>query len=188
MGVILHHKASYNQITAIVNALRLEGAPPLKGGGIDALGWSTKENMEGTFHSIVYGQYLIYYPILIVLCSLAFIPLKRELNSLLKSRAIFAGLLLSAFVLIPVYIIANDWGRWSYIFIVEIFMAILARGEDVYHETVLPSKKWKKMRPIFFSFLIIVLLSYSSFWYLPHMLPDDSSWRSFVHNIPFVRH
>jgi hypothetical protein len=98
------------------------------------------------------------------------------------------GLFLSAFILLPVYIIANDWGRWTYIFIVEIFMAILALDKESYSKQVLSSsRKWKKMRVTFFSFLVILLISYSSFWYLPHMLPDDSSWRSFVHNLPFVQ-
>lgn len=188
LGVILHHQASNNQITAIVNSLRHEGVPPLKGGGIDALGWSTESSLKATFHSIIYGHYFIYYPILVALCFLAFIPLLRELQNIFNSRPILVGLFLSAFILIPVYIIANDWGRWTYIFIVEIFMAILAKDELVYPKRVLtPSVKWKKMRITSFIFFTLALMSYASFWYLPHMLHDNSGWRSFVHNVPFVR-
>ncbi len=187
-GVILYHQASNTQIATILNSLHSEGVPPLKGGGIDALGWSTKDNLLGTFHSIIYGHYYIYYPILIALCFLAFIPLELEIKNIFKSRAILVGLLLSAFILLPVYIIANDWGRWTYIFIVEIFMAILVMDKEPYSQQVLSSStKWKKMRVTLFSFLVILLIGYSSFWYLPHMLPDDSSWRSFVHNLPFVQ-
>lgn len=187
-GIILYHQASKNQINAILNSLRAEGVPPLKGGGIDALGWSTKENLKGTIHSIIYGHYLVYYPILIALCFLSFIPLSSQLKDLFKFRAIAVGLLLSAVVLMPVYIIANDWGRWTYIFIVEIFMAILAKDEGCDQKAdLLPSIKWKKMRVPSFAFLILALISYASFWYLPHMLPDDSNWRSFIHNVPYVR-
>jgi hypothetical protein len=188
-GVVFYHQASSSQIAAIVKSLQSEGVPSLKGGGINALAWSTKENINGTFHSIVYGHYFVYYPIMIFLCLLSFIPLWSDLKNIFKSRAIFAGLLLSAFVLLPVYIIANDWGRWTYIFIVEIFMAILAKDEVVhFHTQVLASsRKWRKMRITSFSFLVFFLMSYAFFWYLPHMLPDDSSWRSFVHNVPFVR-
>jgi len=187
-GVILYHQASNNQITAILNSLQSEGVPALKGGGINALGWSTKDNMSGTFQSIMNGHYFIYYPILIALCFLAFLPLQREFKNVFKSRALLVGLLLSAFVLLPVYIIANDWGRWTYILIVEIFMAILAMDKASASNQVLSSSiKWKNMRVSSFSFLIILLISYSSFWYLPHMLPDDSSWRFFVHNLPFVK-
>ena len=186
-GVILYHQASNHQITDIVNSLRSEGVPPLKGGGIDALGWSTKANLNGTIHSIIYGHYFIYYPILIIMCSLAFIPLKNQLKIVFKSRQILLGLLMSFALLIPVYIIANDWGRWTYILIVETFMATLANDEGVViNKDLFSSVKWKKMRVWSFSLFSIVLISYSFFWYLPHMLPDDSSWRSFIHNVPFI--
>ncbi len=186
-GVILYHQAANNQIADIVSSLRSEGVPPLKGGGIDALGWSTKANLNGTVHSITRGHYFIYYTILIFLCSLAFIPLKSQLKNLFKSRAILLGLLLSFLLLVPVYIIANDWGRWTYIFMVEIFMAILVNDEGgLLNKSLLPSPKWQKVRVASFALFSLALISYASFWYLPHMLPDDSSWRSFIHNVPFI--
>ena len=186
--VILFHQASNHQITDIVNSLRAEGVPPLKGGGIDALGWTTKANLNGTIHSIIYGRYYIYYPVLMIMCSLAFIPLKNQLKAIFKSRPILLGLLMSCALLIPVYIIANDWGRWTYILIVEIFMATLANDEEVFfNKDLFLSIKWKKMSVGSFALLGIALVTYSFFWYLPHMLPDDSSWRSFVHNVPFIR-
>ena len=186
--VILFHQASNHQITDIVNSLRAEGVSPLKGGGIDALGWSTKANLNGTIHSIIYGHYFIYYPVLMIMCSLAFIPLKNQIKILFKSRPILLGLLMSCALLIPVYIIANDWGRWTYILIVETFMATLANDEEgLINKDLFPSIKWEKMRVGSFALLGIALITYSFFWYLPHMLPDDSSWRSFVHNVPFIR-
>lgn len=185
--VFLHHRVSHAQIDSIVRSILSVGYDPQGSGAIGALGDTTSSNMKDTFHSIVYAHYFSIYPLALLLCSLAFLPLVSELRGSLRSRPFLFGLLFSFFLLIPVYIIANDWGRWTYILIVEVFMVILANDKFSQEERLLSSKsKWQQVKLPIFVFIVLTLMSYSSFWYLPHVLEDGSSWRSFIHNVPFV--
>lgn len=186
--VFFHHRVSHEQVDNIIRSILSVGYDPHGSGAISALGDTTLSNMKGTFHSIVYAHYFSVYPLALLLCSLAFIPLGSELRKSLRSRPLFLGLLFSFFLLIPVYIIANDWGRWTYILVVEVFMVIVAEDKNSKNERLLPSRlKWQQVKlPVFIVF-VFILMSYSAFWYLPHVLEDGSSWRSFVHNVPFIR-
>jgi hypothetical protein len=87
-------------------------------------------------------------------------------------------------ILIPVFAIANDWGRWLYILLVEFFMLIfIVDDED------------NRSRGIFFrdpskikvAVGLVFLVSYAIFWYLPHVLEDGADWRSVFHNVPYIR-
>lgn len=185
--VFFHHRVSHEQIDTIVRSIQSSGYDPQGSGAIGALGATTLSNMKDTFHSIVYAHYFSIYPLALLLCSLAFLPLVSELRGSLRSRPFLFGLLISFFLLIPVYIIANDWGRWTYIFIVEVFMVILANDKISQEERLLSSKsKWRQVKLPIFVFIVLTLIGYSSFWYLPHVLEDGSSWRSFIHNVPFI--
>ena len=186
--VFFHHRVSHEQVDNIVRSILSVGYDPHGSGAIGALGATTSSNMKDTFHSIVYAHYFSVYPLALFLCSLAFVSLGSELRQSLRSRPLFLGLLFSFFLLIPVYIIANDWGRWTYILMVEIFMVIVAEDKDSQGERLLSSRlKWQQVKLPVFIIFVFALMSYSAFWYLPHVLEDGSSWRSFIHNVPFIR-
>jgi hypothetical protein len=184
--VIFHHQASLSQIEAIKNALITVDLDPRgkESGAIDALRVSTMENMKGTFHSIIFGHYYIIYPLALILVSIALYPLFRELKKIIKSRSFFLGLLGAFFLILPVYIIANDWGRWTYILLVEIFFLIVLVDKESSFRIF--RDQWTELSLGRFSLNLILLISYSLFWYLPHMLADGVSWRFIIHNIPFL--
>ena len=86
-------------------------------------------------------------------------------------------------ILIPVFIIANDWGRWSYILLVELFMMILIVDDE---KTNIPEIERMEYGPVSIFTRSVLLASYALFWYLPHVLENGSTWHNLFHNLPFA--
>lgn len=182
--VFFNHQISKDQVSAIINSIKPMGYDPTGSGAIGALSATTKSNMKDTFHSIVYGHYFAVYPLAFFLVSLSFYPVWSEVKRVFSQRLYLLGILGSFFILIPVYVITNDWGRWTYILIMELFMLLLIKNEN--ESPLDKSGRWMSMERGRFAFIVFLLLCYASFWYLPHVLEDGSDWRSVIHNIPFL--
>ena len=183
--VFFHHRVTSAQVIAITDSIVSTGYNPEGSGAIGALSTSTEANMSDTFHSIVYAHYFTVYPMAMILVSLAFFPLIKEIRKVFKNPFFLLGLSGSFLLLLPVYVIANDWGRWTYILLVEFFFLIVLSDDQNHLDK--RSGGWQEIGKGKFVFLLILLLSYGSFWYLPHVLEDGSDWRSFIHNLPFIR-
>lgn len=183
--VLMHHQVSSYQIDKIIRSIISVGYDPKGSGAIGALGASTEANMKDTFHSIIFGHYFTIYPLALILVSIAFFPIAKEIRSVFENRSFFIGLLGSAFLLIPVYVIANDWGRWTYILLVEFFFLILLTDKKIDSDESI--NKWRSISQGRFLLIVFLLFSYSFFWYFPHVLEDGSDWKSLFHNVPFLR-
>ena len=181
--VIFYHQVSVEQISAIVDSLIQTGYNPRGSGAIGALHSSTWNNMQDTFSSIINAKYYLNYPLALLMCSLAYIPLKDEIKAVFRNRPLLTGFAGSMFILVPVFIIANDWGRWIYILLVELFMMILVVDEGKTDDQMIT----KKYTPLSIAIRIVFLFSYAFFWYLPHVLENGSTWRDLFHNLPFIR-
>jgi hypothetical protein len=187
LAVFFSHHADLIQIKAIKNSLTSVGLNPQgkESGAIDALNVSTEENMKATFHSIIYGHYFIIYPIALILISVAFFPLANEIRKLFLHRFFVLGFAGSFLLLLPVYVIANDWGRWTYILLVEFFFLIVLSDNQNHLRNW--TGRWQEVGIGKFLVYFTLLVSYASFWYLPHMLADGVDWRFIIHNVPFLR-
>lgn len=183
--VFLHHRVTSAQVMAITDSIVSIGYNPEGSGAIGALSASTEKNMRETFHSIVYAHYFTIYPVVMILVSFAFFPLTKEIRKVFQKTSFLLGLSGSFLFLLPVYVIANDWGRWTYIILVEFFFLIVLSDDQNHRDEW--AGRWKSIGLGKFIVLLILLLSYASFWYLPHVLEDGSDWRSFIHNLPFLR-
>ncbi|MHB8422230.1 MAG: hypothetical protein ACYC9S_10960 [Leptospirales bacterium] len=185
LAVIFRHRVSIDQVNTIIKSLIQTGYDPNgTGGAIGALHSTTLANMKDTFHSIVYANYFLTYPIAFFLCSIAYLPLGKEIKEVFRNRILLLGYAGSLIILLPVFIIANDWGRWFYILLVELFMLILII-DDKKRENLGNLQKVYSVKSIVV--LTLFLVFYAIFWYLPHVLENGSNWRAVFHNLPFVR-
>lgn len=182
--IILNHKISPFQVNVIINSLIQVGYDPKGSGAIEALSATTMANMKDTFHSIFYGHYFQIYPLALFLCSLAYVPLWNEIKAVFKNKFLMFGFLGSLIVLFPVFIIANDWGRWTYILLVELLMVVLIVDKPDQVRMNFFQKKMPLTKLVLWS---VIVISYASFWYLPHVLEDGADWRAVIHNIPYIR-
>lgn len=183
LAVLFHHRVPPGQVDAIVTSLIRAGYDPKgSGGAIGALSQTTWANTQDTLSSIVHAHYFLIYPLALLFCSVAYVPLLNEIKEIFRKTGLVLGLAGSAAVLLPVFIIANDWGRWLYIFLVELFMAILVVDNETADNPV-PSQKVYPAKRVFAG--SIILMFYSIFWYLPHVLENGSDWRAVFHNVPF---
>lgn len=182
--IILNHKISPFQVDMIINSLIQAGYDPKGSGAIEALSATTTANMKDTFHSVFYGHYFQIYPLALFLCSLAYVPLRNEIKAVFKNKFLMLGYSGSMIVLVPVFIIANDWGRWTYILLVELFMVILIVDKPHHERMNFSQKKMPVPKLVLWS---VIVISYASFWYLPHVLEDGANWRAVIHNIPYIR-
>lgn len=183
--VFAHHQVTSSQVQDIIRSIISVGYDPKGSGAIGALGASTEANMKDTFHSIAFAHYFMIYPIALLLVSIAYFPLAKEIRSVFGNRSFSIGFLGSVFLLIPVYVIANDWGRWTYILLVEFFFLILLSDKETNPEEF--HCQWKSLSLGKFFLIVILLFGYSFFWYLPHVLEDGSDWKALIHNVPFLR-
>ena len=182
--VILNHQVSANQVNKIIDSLIQTGYDPKgSGGAIGALHSSTLANMIDTFGSIINAKYYLYYPFALLLCSIAYIPLRKNIERAFRNQSLVIGYAGSMVILIPVFIIANDWGRWSYILLVELFMMILIVDDE---KTNIPEIERMEYGPVSIFTRSVLLASYALFWYLPHVLENGSSWHNLFHNLPFT--
>jgi hypothetical protein len=183
--ILFHHRLPPRQVDAIISSLIRAGYDPKgSGGAIGALSQTTWSNTRDTLSSIVHAHYFLIYPLALLLCSVAYVPLLKEIKEIFRKRCLVLGLAGSAAVLLPVFIIANDWGRWLYILLVELFMAILVVDNETADNPVALPKEYPAKRVFAGSML---LMSYAIFWYLPHVLENGSDWRAVFHNVPFNR-
>jgi len=184
LAVVFNHQVSVVQVNAIVTSLIHEGYDPKGSGAIYALSATTLKNTKDTIHSIFHAKYFLVYPLALLLCSLAYLPFGNEIKKIFRNKVLILGYAGSVIILLPVFVIANDWGRWLYILLVEFFMLILIvdDGNDRSHG-IIPREPSKIMLTVGLVFLVC----YSIFWYLPHVLEDGADWRSVVHNVPFIR-
>lgn len=181
--VIFNHQVSATQVNTIINSLIQAGYDPKGSGAIDALQSSTWSNMRDTFGSIIHAKYYLNYPLALLLCSIAYIPLKKEIERVFRNKSLAIGYAGSMLILVPVFIIANDWGRWSYILLVELFIMILIVDEE---KTNIPKIAKKEYAPVSIATRSVFLTFYALFWYLPHVLENGSTWHNLFHNLPFV--
>jgi hypothetical protein len=182
--VIFHHQVSLAQVNAIIDSLIQTGYDPRgSGGAIGALHSSILANTKDTFHSILSAKYYLYYPLALLLVSIAYVPLRKEIKIAFQNKILFLGYLGSILILLPVFIIANDWGRWLYILLVELFVMILVVDTPQKSIFEITEASYRKSSIAFGS---LFLVSYAVFWYLPHVLEDDSTWRNLFHNLPFI--
>ena len=120
-----------------------------------------------------------------ILISVAFFPLANEIRKLFLHRFLVLGFAGSFLLLLPVYVIANDWGRWTYILLVEFFFLIVLSDNQNHLRNW--TGRWQEVGIGKFLVYFTLLVSYASFWYLPHMLADGVDWRFIIHNVPFLR-
>ncbi len=183
LAVLFRHRIPSRQVDAIVSSLIRAGYDPKgSGGAIGALSQTTWANTRDTLSSIVNAHYFLIYPLALLLCSVAYFPLLKEIKNIFRKPGLVLGLAGSAAVLLPVFIIANDWGRWIYIFLVELFMAILVVDNETTDNPVAPGKEYPAKKVFAGSVLLIL---YAIFWHVPHVLERGSDWRAVFHNVPF---
>ena len=107
--------------------------------------------------SIVSKSYIPLYGTILVLASLAYLPLRASLNYLLNDKLTITLLILSFFGTLGLFIIAIDWGRFIYIWAVILFFLS-------FKDTPSVSPKFIYMK----RYLVLVIPCYFITWYIPH--------------------
>ncbi|MBL1436987.1 MAG: hypothetical protein COB08_012435 [Rhodobacteraceae bacterium] len=105
------------------------------------------------------GAYFIYYPQAIVLCLLAFIPVRKSLAKVLATPWAKPLLMVSLIGTILISLVGIDWGRFIYASFVPLFLLTLLVDSR-------PAATSYSAKTIGLS--ILALIVYASCWYLPY--------------------
>lgn len=170
------HQATPAQVSAIHSAIKGLGYDLGNAGAIGALADSVHTNFLQ-----VKGSFLTIWPLYLFalfLCAIAYLPVRDKLRALVGQKSLLYGYAGSLLILVPLFVIAQDWGRWIYILLVELFILILASDPGANSEKLKNSITLQNL-----SIRLVLILVYAAFWYLPHVLYSDSRWSDLFHNI-----
>ncbi len=176
--VSIYYSGSAAQITEISNSLAREGYN-LKNGTVGAIDWLEKSTADGANalrEIIIKDSYLIYYPLVLLLSLLAFIPVRKNLEFILKNKFHLYLILLSLFSTLLLFTFALDWGRFIYIHLVSLFLLSLLTGtspdtnlvrtdaavDERYTGGSILGNRYS------FLFIAIFFIFYTLFWHIPH--------------------
>lgn len=179
--ILFQHQATDYQINTILQSLISSGYDPQGAGAIGALKDPLMVNILQVKDGILHGDFLLVYPVVLLFASLAYLPFRQELKKIFSSKSLRIGLTVSSMMLLTLVVIAQDWGRWFYIFFVELFMLILIVDNEQQNDGKTIFLRYSFRRLVFFIFFLIC---YASFWYIPHVLEAGSSLKNMFHNIP----
>lgn len=155
LGVLLAvvNRGSPATADAICDSLRDSGLdrPRLCVGAVDAVGWTLERNISDVLGS--FPLYFGYLP-LIALAAVPVVASRWFARNWQWAVAIALGVL-------PLYVIAFDWGRWTHLLAMSLAICIMAgRPGDAF------SRVWTPLSTVL----------YVTLWGIPHWLRNDASW------------
>jgi len=139
----------------------------INGGAIDWLNKDTKYGIKSVLVRIIDPKrnHLEFFTLAILIASISFFPIRKKIKTFFSNKLPSFLAISSLIGLLPVYLVAFDWGRWLNIQIVTIFLLSLAPKEK-------SNKDIGEENPHYLLSLVFVTY-YCLSWRLPHTLVGD---------------
>ncbi|MDH3493964.1 MAG: hypothetical protein OEM82_10470 [Acidobacteriota bacterium] len=167
----LYFSGTTSQAAEIVDSLAKAGYA-ISGGAIHWIDKPASYAIEILVPIINENHYYFYYPQVLVLSAIAYIPLRKRFEYIFKNNLSRILILVSLIGSVALFIFAADWGRFLYIHLVSLFLlSLLLSGrrnirDDV--KSAIPSINPFDRGKARICLLIIVFILYSQFWHVPH--------------------
>lgn len=193
------HSGDSTQVSAICNSLA--GYAPKhceQAGAISYLHHGLSDALRYVHRAVVHDAYFLNYSIVILLCSIAYLPVRNKLKTIVRNKYLIGLVAVSALGSLPVFFIGIDWGRWIYIHLVSLFLLTLVVNsanspqskplEQVTRGMLLmvgnADGKTTKfvVRALGILLALLFVLGYASLWRIPHCC--DANWAR--HHLPSI--
>lgn len=113
-------------LRAIVDAVSSRGFEISESSAIKFLHWDLLSGFQSVVDHIGYRHYLRSYSLVLLLSGIPFLLLRDRIRKLLENRWVLFGVSLSVLGTVLLCALAADWGRFIYMQLVSLFLALPA--------------------------------------------------------------
>lgn len=189
----LKHSGTNQQVQHIYNSL-IQADYTVVGGAIDWLDKTASYGITQVKERIKEQQYLVFHFHMLVLTTLAFIPIKHRLKNVFSSTLTKCLLTASILGSVALCIVAIDWGRFIYINAVAFFLLSFLYSGSSQNATQDKCITIEKLKQYCNNKLNIGLISgflifYTQFWHIEHSGSNlmYSQVNALLHLQPYIK-